>query len=66
MLFNSTAPEECPLSDGNIVKVSLFIPGDQTSEAISKMKINTFSDPRKCMEACQIDLKCNFYKVNDV
>ena len=64
MLFNSTAPEECPLSDGNIVKVSLFIPGDQTSEA--KNEKNTFSDPRKCMEACQIDLKCNFYKVNNV
>ena len=30
MLFNSTAPEECPLSDGNIVKVSLFIPGYQS------------------------------------
>ena len=38
MLFNSTAPEECPLSDGNIVKVSLFIPGDQTSEAKNENK----------------------------
>ena len=31
MIF-STAPEECPLSDGNIVKVSLFISGNLWSK----------------------------------
>ena len=30
------------------------------------MKSNIHSDPRTCMEACQIDLKCNFYKVSSL
>ena len=68
MIF-STAPEECPLSDGNIVKVSLFIPGNQSLANLPKniwLKSNIHPDPRKCMEACQIDLKCNFYKVHSL
>ena len=46
--FPRSAPEECPLNDGNLLTVKLFI-----------------KNVDMCLQFCQADQMCNYYKFYD-